>query len=77
MKRLVYFALLMFLPSTAEAYIGPGLGMGTIGVVLGILASILLMLIAIIWYPLKRLFKLLFNKDKAPTTTDSETIEPS
>ena len=77
MKKVIYFALLVLLTSTAEAYIGPGLGMGTIGVVLGILASIFLTLIAIIWYPLKRLFKLLFNKDKTPATADQETIDPS
>jgi hypothetical protein len=79
MKNIIYFALplLMLLPSTVEAYIGPGLGMGTIGVVLGILASIVLTLIAIVWYPLKRLLKLLFNKEKASTASTSETTDPS
>ena len=76
MKKIIYFLLLMLLPLTAEAYIGPGLGTGVIGVVLGILASIVLMLIAIVWYPLKRLFKLVFNKEKSSATTSSETIKP-
>jgi hypothetical protein len=44
-------------PSTAHAYIGPGLGLGTIGVIIGVLASSVLILISILWYPLKRLFK--------------------
>ncbi|EAU54506.1 hypothetical protein [Mariprofundus ferrooxydans] len=44
-------------PTNAYAYIGPGLGVGTIGAVLGILGSIFLALVAIIWYPIKRLFK--------------------
>lgn len=39
----------------AHAYIGPGAGAGTIAVVLGILASILMAFVAIVWYPLKRL----------------------
>lgn len=39
----------------AQAYIGPGAGAGTIAVVLGILASILMAFVAIVWYPLKRL----------------------
>jgi preprotein translocase subunit SecF len=77
MKKLIFLILLVLFPLTSEAYIGPGLGTGTIGVVLGILASIFLALIAIIWYPLKRLFKLLFNREKALTSADSETIESS
>ena len=55
--RLIIIAALLVYPATAHAYIGPGLGVGTIGVVLGILGSILLALVAILWYPIKRLFK--------------------
>ena len=52
------FATLTLLPiSASHAYIGPGLGAGTIGVVLGILGSIALALFAVIWYPIKRLMK--------------------
>lgn len=43
--------------STAQAYIGPGLGVGTIGVILGVLASIFLAIFAVVWYPIKRLLK--------------------
>lgn len=42
-------------PGTAFAYVGPGIGAGTIAVVLGVLGSILLAVFAIVWYPLKRL----------------------
>lgn len=41
----------------AEAYIGPGAGAGAIAVVLGILASIVMAFIAILWYPFKRMLK--------------------
>lgn len=41
----------------AQAYIGPGAGAGMIAVVLGILAAIAMAFLAILWYPLKRLFK--------------------
>lgn len=44
-------------PAQAFAYIGPGLGAGAIGAVLGVLGSIVLGLFAIIWYPFKRLMK--------------------
>jgi len=41
----------------ATAYIGPGAGAGTIAVVLGVLASIVMAFIALLWYPIKRLLK--------------------
>ena len=59
MQKLVQYAGLLtaLLATQAHAYIGPGAGAGTIAVVIGIIASILPALVAIIWYPLKRLFK--------------------
>ena len=41
----------------AHAYIGPGAGAGTIAIVLGILSSIFLAFVGILWYPVKRLLK--------------------
>jgi hypothetical protein len=41
----------------AYAYVGPGVGAGTIAIVLGILSSIFLAFVGIIWYPVKRLMK--------------------
>lgn len=43
--------------SAAQAYIGPGIGAGTIGVVLGVIGSVFVALFANLWYPLKRLLK--------------------
>ena len=51
---IVFFLLL---PQIANAYVGPGLGAGTIGVILGIIGSIFIAIFAIVWYPLKRLLK--------------------
>ena len=57
-KVAVSLVLLAALPITAaHAYIGPGAGAGTIAVVLGILSSIFLAFVGIVWYPIKRLFK--------------------
>jgi len=47
----------LVIPAQAFAYIGPGLGAGAIGAVLGVLGSIFLGLFAIVWYPIKRLMK--------------------
>ncbi len=53
----LYLGLLTALLATpAYAYIGPGVGAGTIAVVFGVIASILLAFVAIVWYPIKRLF---------------------
>lgn len=47
----------LFLPSAVHAYIGPGLGAGVIGVVLGLITSLLLAIMAIFWYPIKNLIR--------------------
>jgi hypothetical protein len=56
--RFIFWLALALLPVTpAHAYIGPGIGAGTIAIVLGILSSIFLAFAGIIWYPIKRLIK--------------------
>jgi hypothetical protein len=50
------------MPSLASAYIGPGLGAGALASVLGILAGLLLLVIGVIWYPLKRLYRYFKSK---------------
>lgn len=47
----------LLLPNPALAYIGPGVGAGAIGAVLGVIGSIFLGLFAILWYPIKRVMK--------------------
>ena len=42
---------------TAHAYIGPATGAGALAIVLGILSSIFLAFVGILWYPIKRLLK--------------------
>jgi hypothetical protein len=54
---LVPVLLLCLIAPPAEAYVGPGLGAGTVAVVLGLLGSVFLALLAFIWYPFKRLIQ--------------------
>lgn len=61
----------MLFATTAHAYIGPGAGAGTIAVVLGVIASIFLALVAILWYPLKRLIK--GRKSSSKKTEENQT----
>ena len=55
----VLLSLLFILLDVKEAlaYIGPGLSAGTIGAILGIIGSVFLALLAVIYYPIKRLFR--------------------
>jgi len=57
MNRFFFFLTIILLPSPAYAYIGPGLGAGTVGAVLGVIFSVFLAIFAILWYPLKRFLK--------------------
>lgn len=68
MMRAILFAVcLLAVPGVAHAYIGPGLGAGTVAAVLGVFGSIVLALFAVIYYPIKRMRK---RKKRAATTND-------
>jgi len=56
--RMVIAAFLLFLmPTAANAYVGPGLGLGTIIVSLAIVLALVLLVVGFLWYPLKRLIR--------------------
>lgn len=44
-------------PQVVLAYIGPGLAGGAISAILGVLGAILMLLVGVIWYPLKRVIR--------------------
>ena len=75
MRKLgIYLALMAaLLAPPAYAYIGPGVGAGTVAVVFGVIASIILAFVAIIWYPFKRLFR----GRKASATESAKTNRTS
>ena len=57
MRVVVTLLGLFGIQAVAHAYIGPGLGAGTIAVVLGFIGSIFLALLAVFYYPIKRMLK--------------------
>ena len=59
MRRSLLSAFLALTASTQAvyAYVGPGVGAGTLAVVLGVLGSIVLWLFAVLWYPFKRMLR--------------------
>lgn len=46
----------------AMAYIGPGLGSGAMAAVLGTLLGLLMLVVGVVWYPIKRLIRRLRSK---------------
>ena len=61
--KISFLIYLLFL-SNANAYIGPGLALGAALVSLGVLFLIIFLLIAVLYYPLKRIFKKIKNRKK-------------
>ena len=57
MKRWVAAFCLLTAATSAEAYVGPGMGLGVIGAVLGLLTAILLAFAGMVWYPVKRMLR--------------------
>jgi len=66
---------LVFGSEQALAYIGPGMGAGTLGVLLGLIGSVFLALFAFFWYPIKRLFTGKGKEKKAAAEVAVETKE--
>lgn len=56
-KIITGFFLLFGLANAANAYVGPGVGLGAIGVLLGVVGGVLLAIFGLFWYPIKRMFK--------------------
>ena len=54
---IIFFCLLMATPNPAFAYIGPGAGLGAIAVTIALLLGVFLLVMGLVWYPLKRMLK--------------------
>lgn len=61
LQFLAALPLAVFAPA-AWAYVGPGLGAGAMAAVLGVLFGVLMLVIGVVWYPLKRLLRRLRAK---------------
>lgn len=57
--RYIFLTLLVFvlIIDNAYAYVGPGLGLGAIGAVVGLIVAIILSIVGVIWYPFKRMLR--------------------
>lgn len=57
------------LAAPSSAYVGPGAGLGFVGTLFGIVAALVLAMIGLFWYPLKRAF------GKKPAVADGDEVE--
>lgn len=53
------------------AYVGPGVGAGVIGVILGLIVTVFVGFVAIIWYPFKRMLRRMKQTPTEPTAVES------
>lgn len=67
----VIIVLVISAPGTLWAYGGPGVGLTVIGTVLALIAGVLFAIVGFIWYPIKRLLKIIKGRD-AVTKDSSE-----
>ena len=70
MRTRVFFAFvsvlvgMALLPSPAYAYMGPGVGLSAIGALLSLIAAGVVSLVGFIWFPIKRVIRMLKSKRK-------------
>ncbi len=50
-------ALILVLPATASAYVGPGAGLSIIGSLLAFLAAIVIGIFGFLWFPIRRILR--------------------
>ena len=65
-NRLFYVTIsfVFLIEEIANAYIGPGLALGTVVISLGLVLLLVFLIVAILYYPVKRLIIKYKNKNK-------------
>ena len=56
-------APLLLTAMPAEAYIGPGAGMGVFGAIVALFGALFLLVVGFVWYPIKRLIGALRRRE--------------
>lgn len=69
-KLLLALVFTLHLVFPAHAYIGPGMGGGAIAALIGLLGSVILAFVGILYFPIKRALKR--RKAKAKEATQAE-----
>lgn len=53
----MFLLISVIITDIAHAYVGPGLGLGVFGAIVGIIVTVFLAIAGVIWYPLKRMLR--------------------
>lgn len=71
-SRLAVLTGIAFIVTTApaEAYIGPGAGLGAIALTIALVVGVVLLLVGFLWFPLKRLLR---GRKEKPDSPSSDT----
>jgi len=57
MRSVFLAAALTLFPLGAQAYVGPGAGLGAIAITISVLLGLVLLVVGFLWYPLKRMIR--------------------
>jgi len=66
------FTLTTLFPGVASAYVGPGAGLTVLGALLAFLAAVFMALVGFVWYPAKRLLRLVRRRSVRPSRPVTE-----
>ncbi len=72
MRFLVLLLTSVCMATPALAYIGPGAGLGAIGILIAIIGGILLLVVGFLWYPIKRMLRKKREGAEPAPGTDNE-----
>lgn len=74
LRLLIPLLVLLGHSSAAQAYLGPGLGLGAIMTALGVVGALSLSLIGAVWYPIKRRLRRMRERSSAtlPDAADGD-----
>lgn len=73
--RSITLIVLTLTSISANAYVGPGLGLGVLGVLLGGVLAVLLAVAGVVWYPVKRLMKKMKAAGKRSHESEPEAAD--
>lgn len=80
-QLILILSIMLAVPETALAYVGPGAGLSIIGSVLAFFAAIIIGIFGFLWFPIRRLLRkrkqaAQQQADDSKTESRAESIEP-
>ncbi len=70
-KIALFFSVILFLPASVHAYMGPGAGLGMVGSLIAVVLVVFLVILGLLLYPLRKLIK--HFKKRSRSTNEEKT----